>query len=107
MNFHRVRLGILCAGLLALLVKPCAAKEGIVLNEKEYFEGPGLSFLLFHNNYQVGFQGGLQMILNGERVLDSGDLLLVPRGGEWPSRNCVSCGGWWIAHNPLPPCTAK
>jgi hypothetical protein len=81
MNSHKVRLGILCACLLALLVKPCAAKEGIVLNEKEYFEGPGLSFLLFHNNYQVGFQGGLQMILNGERVLDSGDLLLVPKGG--------------------------
>ena len=56
----------------------------IILNEKEYFEGPGFSFLVFHNNYQVGYQGGLQMIENGERVLDSGDLLLISKPG-YPS----------------------
>jgi hypothetical protein len=61
---------------------PCVAKEGIVLNEQEYFSGPGFSFLLFHNNYQVGFQGGLQMILADERVLDSGDLFLMPKRGQ-------------------------
>lgn len=64
------------------MVLPCAAKEGIVLNDQEYFSGPGFSFLLFHNNYQVGFQGGLQMILHDERVLDSGDLYLVPKHGQ-------------------------
>lgn len=53
-----------------------AADGKIVLNEQEYFSGPGFSFLVFHNNYQVGYQGGLQMILGDERVLDSGDLLL-------------------------------
>ena len=53
-----------------------------MLNKQEYFTGPGFSFLLFHNNYQVGFQGGLQMILHDERVLDSGDLLLVPKQGQ-------------------------
>jgi endoglucanase len=68
--------------IFALLVLPCLAEDGIALNEKEYFEGPGFSFLVFHNNYQVGFQGGLQMILNDERVLDSGDLLLVPKEGQ-------------------------
>ena len=60
----------------------CLAGEGIVLNEKEYFSGPGFSFLLFHNNYQVGYQGGLQMIMNDERVLDSGDLFLDPKVGQ-------------------------
>jgi endoglucanase len=68
--------------LLALACGTLSATDKIVLNEEEYFEGPGFSFLLFHNNYQVGFQGGLQMIQNGERVLDSGDLLLVPKGEE-------------------------
>jgi hypothetical protein len=60
----------------------CLASEGIVLNEQEYFSGPGFSFLLFHNNYQVGYQGGLQMIMNAERVLDSGDLYLAPKQGQ-------------------------
>jgi hypothetical protein len=53
----------------------------IVLTEKEYFEGPGFIFLVFHNNYS-GMQGGLEMILNGERLLDSGGVLLAGRGGS-------------------------
>jgi endoglucanase len=51
----------------------------IVLTEKEYFEGPGFVFLIYHNNYS-GMQGGLQMIQNGERLLDSGSLLLTAKG---------------------------
>ena len=82
MNLHKFRQWIGPAILLGVLCGPLSAAEKIVLNEEEYFEGPGFSFLLFHNNYQVGFQGGLQMIQNGERLLDSGDLLLVPKGDE-------------------------
>lgn len=65
-----------------LVTLPCFAQQAIVLNQQEYFSGPGFSFLLFHNNYQVGFQGGLQMILHDERVLDSGDLLLETKPGR-------------------------
>ena len=60
----------------------CLAGEGIVLNEKEYFSGPGFSFLLFHNNYQVGYQGGLQMIMNDERVLISATCSLIERSAK-------------------------
>jgi endoglucanase len=59
-----------------------AADARISLNEKQYFSAPGFSFLLFHNNYQVGRQGGFQMIQNGERLLDSGDLFLTPKRGQ-------------------------
>lgn len=58
-----------------------SADSSIFLNAKEYFAGPGFAFLLFHNQYLGGMQGGLQMILNGERILESGDLYLVPRKG--------------------------
>ncbi|MGD0127781.1 MAG: glycoside hydrolase family 9 protein [Terriglobia bacterium] len=69
--------------VLLLLTAPiCVAGEKITLNDLEYFSGPGFSFLLFHTNYQVGYQGGLQMILNDERVLDSGDLFLETKSGE-------------------------
>ena len=67
--------------VLILAATGYAAGDEIALNDQEYFSGPGFSFLLFHNNYEVGYQGGLQMILNDERVLDSGDLLLETRPG--------------------------
>ncbi|MGE5646915.1 MAG: glycoside hydrolase family 9 protein [Acidobacteriota bacterium] len=67
--------------LLLLTAAVCFADSQIKLNEKEYFEAPGFSFLVFHNNYQVGHQGGLQMLQREDRLLDSGDLFLVPKGG--------------------------
>lgn len=74
----------LCAFLLTGLTLG-AEPAKINLNGKEYFEAPGFSFLVFHNNYQTGYQGGLQMIQNGERLLDAGDLLLTPKaGGQAP-----------------------
>ncbi len=60
--------------------------SSIRLNSKEYFSAPGFSFLMFHNNYQVGFQGGLQMIQNGDRILDSGDFYVFSHEGERPGR---------------------
>ncbi|MBZ5564582.1 MAG: glycoside hydrolase family 9 protein [Acidobacteriia bacterium] len=79
--FRRIAFSLLSA-FIVLAAPMAAANEGITLNEQEYFSGPGFSFLLFHNNYQVGYQGGLQMILNDERVLDSGDLFLQPKHGQ-------------------------
>jgi hypothetical protein len=73
-------LWILVVSLLALPPQLWAEEKLISLNDQEYFAAPGFSFLLFHNNYQVGYQGGLQMIQHEERLLDSGDLFLVPRG---------------------------
>jgi len=75
---------LMAGALLTWLACPafCVSETRINLNEKEYFEAPGFSLLIFHNNYQVGHQGGLQMIQNGERLLDSGDLFLVPKLGQ-------------------------
>lgn len=73
--------------VLILLFVPFSVSVGwteearITLNEMEYFSAPGFAFLLFHNNYQVGHQGGLQMIQHEERLLDTGDLLLMAREG--------------------------
>src|SRR5579875_3192603 len=75
---RRLVSALICAAALA----SAADLPSITLNDKEYFEAPGFSFLVFHNNYQVGYQGGLQMIENGERVLDSGDLLIIPKAGR-------------------------
>jgi hypothetical protein len=84
MRIPRLLLPLVLASAFTAVAPLCAASDAIVLNDREYFEGPGFSFLLFHNNYQVGHQGGLQMIQNGERILDSGDLLLAMKAGESP-----------------------
>jgi hypothetical protein len=75
--------------LAIAVVGIASAAEPIRLNEKQYFEAPGFSFLLFHNNYQVGFQGGLQMIQAGERLLDSGDLFILPEKGGMLERRVI------------------
>lgn len=75
--------------LAIAVVGIASAAEPIRLNEKQYFEAPGFSFLLFHNNYQVGFQGGLQMIQAGERLLDSGDLFILPEKGGMLERRAI------------------
>lgn len=67
----------LLAACLQAAAAPARAPR-IVLNEKEYFEGPGFFFLAYHNNYS-GMQGGLQMAQNGERLLDSGALVISGR----------------------------
>lgn len=67
---------------LALALTSGAIAQPITLDEKEYFTAPGFSFLLFHNNYMVGYQGGLQMIQQDERLLDSGDLYILAKPGQ-------------------------
>lgn len=78
------RLGrVIFAAILLGVSSGSASPEGgprISLNEREYFEAPGFAFLLFHNNYQEGFFGGLEMIQSGDRVLAAGDLMLKRKG---------------------------
>lgn len=88
MSIYRI-FPALAVGLFAAACAASAATRAIVLNEKEYFEAPGFAFLVFHNNYQVGYQGGLQMFQNEERLLDSGDLFLLPKGAARPQQSRV------------------
>lgn len=72
----------LSSALLAAAILPSLAIAQIALDDKERFSAPGFLFLNFHNNYQVGNMGGLQMFQNGERLLDTGDLYLTPKPGQ-------------------------
>ena len=58
--------------LVCLVASLCPAE--ITLNPDGYFRGPGFNFLVYHNAYIGGRQGGLQMLLHGTRVLDAGTL---------------------------------
>ena len=53
------------------------------INDKEYFEAPGIAVIVFQNFYPEGKQGGIEIIQHGERVATNGDLRLEPAPGQW------------------------
>src|SRR5271154_6616393 len=53
------------------------------LNDKEYFEMPGLNVMAFQDIYPDGHQGGVGIILNGVRIATNGDLRLDATPGQW------------------------
>jgi len=59
------------------------AEESLAINELEYLEMPGLNVMLAHDFYPEGHQGGVGVILNGQRVATNGDLRLDPTPGQW------------------------
>src|SRR5579863_130325 len=56
---------------------------GLHLNQKEYFEAPGINVMAFQDIYPDGHQGGVSIIQNGVRVATNGDIRLDPAPGQW------------------------
>ena len=46
------------------------------LNDRQYFEAPGLAATVFHDFYPEGKQGGITLIQHSERVAACGDVRL-------------------------------
>jgi hypothetical protein len=55
----------------------------LLLNEKQYFEMPGLNVMSFQDIYPEGHQAGVSIILNGVRIATNGDLRLDTTPGQW------------------------
>ena len=92
MQTNRLRLIIGLLGLSVLLIAALAASSrsggeaptpGWALNEQEYFSRPGVDVLVFHNIYPEGKQGGIELILHGERIAAVGDVRLSSTPGQW------------------------
>src|ERR1041384_1173755 len=66
-----------------LLEEQTLAASRWILNDQGYLETPGLTALVFNNNYPAGKQGGVEIIQHGERVLSCGDLRLEATPGQW------------------------
>ena len=74
----------------SLLVMAGAAQAGqawaepqLKLNDKGYFETPGLNVTVFADIYPDGHQTGVTVIQHGARVAANGDLRLEPSPGQW------------------------
>lgn len=59
------------------------SQQNLVINEKGYFEMPGLNVMLFSDFYPEGHQSGLTIIQHGVRVAANGDLRLEISPGQW------------------------
>ncbi len=53
------------------------------INDDETLSAPGSSLLVFHDFYPEGHQGGIELLLHGERLLTNGDVRLVSTPGQW------------------------
>jgi hypothetical protein len=74
---------VLSALSIVLLAVPSLLGQSLLLNQKEYFEAPGINVMAFQDIYPDGHQGGVSIIQNGVRVATNGDLRLDPAPGQW------------------------
>lgn len=72
-----------CAWLLA----GAAVAGPLHLNDKGYYETPGVNVLVFSNHYDGLFAdakiSGVELIHHGERTASNGDVRLSPTPGQW------------------------
>ena len=68
-----------------ILVLPVCSKgqTSLRLNEKGYFEMPGLNVTVFADIYPEGHQTGVTIIQHGQRVVANGDVRLEISPGQW------------------------
>src|SRR5208337_2285829 len=73
------------SAIMAVCVLKAQEGQGpmLRLNDKEYFELPGLNVMAFQDIYPEGHQAGVSIIQNGVRVATNGDIRLDPTPGQW------------------------
>ena len=74
---------LLAAVSLWALAGAALAGPALKLNDKGYFETPGLNVTVFADIYPDGHQTGVTVIQHGTRVAANGDLRLEPSPGQW------------------------
>jgi endoglucanase len=58
-------------------------ERGLVLNDQDYFEMPGLNVLVYHNTFSEGHQGGVEIIQHENRVATNGEIRINRTPGQW------------------------
>jgi endoglucanase len=56
------------------------------LNSYLCYETPSVVILFYHNVYEEGKQGGVEIIQQGTRIVGNGNLRLNPSPGQWDAR---------------------
>ncbi len=65
-------------------MKKNAVPSGFQLNrETGYFSNQGVEIIAFEDIYPAGHQGGVSVIMHGERIAANGDVRFEPTPGQW------------------------
>ncbi|MEJ2298175.1 MAG: glycoside hydrolase family 9 protein [Woeseiaceae bacterium] len=86
MRPHKPRPGSATNALAAAIVLgawSAVAVADLRLNERGYFESPGLDVIVFSDIYPEGHQTGVTVVQHGVRVAANGDLRLEASPGQW------------------------
>ncbi len=65
---------LILMGTIIVCMATIVFAQDLTINDKEYFDSPALSVLVFHNVYPVGMQGGIEIIQHNERIATNGNL---------------------------------
>ncbi len=68
---------------LSLGIVTVAAAQDFKINSREYFENQGAGVMVFSDFYPEGHQGGVTLVLNGNREASNGDVRFEISQGQW------------------------
>jgi len=71
--------------LLFLFGVFCLNAQQFKLSPSGYFQDKGVDVMAFDDIYPEGHQGGVSIIMHGNRVATNGDIRLEPTPGQWQS----------------------
>jgi len=77
----RQRTTSLLAGVMLMASTACA--QTFQLNKDGYFNAGGTDVMVFSDFYPEGHQGGVCVIMNGQRIATNGDIRLEATPGQW------------------------
>ena len=67
---------------MTMMVLSSSAQQ-FKLNDSGYFNCEGIDVMAFSDFYPEGHQGGISLIMNGQRIATNGDIRLEPTPGQW------------------------
>ena len=69
--------------LVATILSMHSYAQQFKLNDAGYFNREGVDVMAFSDFYPEGHQGGISIVMNGQRIAANGDIRLEPTPGQW------------------------
>lgn len=68
---------------MTMMISLSSSAQQFKLNDSGYFNCEGIDVMAFSDFYPEGHQGGISLIMNGQRVATNGDIRLEATPGQW------------------------
>lgn len=74
---------LLLSGFILIIQPGFSQHKSFTLNQLEYFEKGGVNVMAYQDIYPEGHQGGVAVIMHGNRLATNGDIRLDETPGQW------------------------